>query len=73
MLHHFRYILPLLNNHGDGFTALHYYDSVIQLARYSHREPTEEEFEYGMHVMEEIRGMYAPFKVYHFVPLTTVV
>ncbi|KAF5374910.1 hypothetical protein D9758_000489 [Tetrapyrgos nigripes] len=57
MIHHFRYILPLLNIHDDGLTALHYYDSVIQLARYSRREPTEEEFEYGMHVVEEIWGI----------------
>ncbi|THU94826.1 hypothetical protein K435DRAFT_667476 [Dendrothele bispora CBS 962.96] len=57
MLHHFRYIIPILNTGDDGLTPLHYYDSVIQLARYSSREPTLKEFEYGMHVMEQIRGM----------------
>ncbi|KAK7463765.1 hypothetical protein VKT23_005702 [Stygiomarasmius scandens] len=57
MIHHFRYIIPLLNIHEDGLTPLHYYDSVIQLARYSRREPSEEEFAYGMHAMEEIRGI----------------
>ncbi|KAF8213370.1 hypothetical protein K438DRAFT_1089433 [Mycena galopus ATCC 62051] len=52
MLHHFRFILPLLNSNTDDedeeFTPLHYYDSAIQLARNSAEEPTEEEFLLGM-------------------------
>ncbi|KAJ3841066.1 hypothetical protein F5878DRAFT_34845 [Lentinula raphanica] len=48
MIHHFRFILPLLPSNEDELTPLHYYDSIIQLATISHREPTEEEFELGM-------------------------
>ncbi|KAJ4001282.1 hypothetical protein F5050DRAFT_1796707 [Lentinula boryana] len=48
MIHHFRFILPLLPSNEDELTPLHYYDSIVQLARISHREPTEEEFELGM-------------------------
>ncbi|CAL1695991.1 unnamed protein product [Somion occarium] len=44
MLHHFRWLSPLLEKDEDGITPLHYYDSVIQLARHASREPTEEEF-----------------------------
>ncbi|KAF7339893.1 hypothetical protein MVEN_01906600 [Mycena venus] len=58
MLHHFRFILPLLNSPTDEdeeFTSLHYYDSAIQLARNSAEEPTEEEFLLGMHAADEIR------------------
>lgn len=55
MLHHFRFILPLLNSEDDEFTPLHYYDSAIQLARNAAEEPTEEEFLLGMQAVEEIR------------------
>lgn len=55
MLHHFRFLLPLLNAPDDEFTALHYYDSAIQLARNSAAEPTEEEFILGMQAAEEIK------------------
>ncbi|KAJ7225809.1 hypothetical protein GGX14DRAFT_531493 [Mycena pura] len=55
MLHHFRFLLPLLNTPDDEFTALHYYDSAIQLARNSAAEPTEEEFILGMQAAEEIK------------------
>jgi hypothetical protein len=55
MLHHFRFILPLLNSEDDEFTPLHYYDSAIQLARNAAVEPTEEEFLLGMQAVEEIR------------------
>ncbi|KAJ3990535.1 hypothetical protein F5890DRAFT_1569751 [Lentinula detonsa] len=48
MIHHFRFILPLLPSNEDELTPLHYYDSIVQLARISHQEPTEEEFELGM-------------------------
>ncbi|KAJ8084214.1 hypothetical protein PM082_002981 [Marasmius tenuissimus] len=57
MLHHFRFILPLLktDTDDDGLTPLHYYDSAIQLARNSHREPTEKEFELGMEMVDTIK------------------
>ncbi|KAF7319918.1 hypothetical protein MKEN_00775400 [Mycena kentingensis (nom. inval.)] len=55
MLHHFRYLVPLLNVQEDELTALHYYDSAIQLARNSAAEPTEEEFVLGMDAAEEIK------------------
>ncbi|KAJ3933609.1 MAG: hypothetical protein NXY57DRAFT_1117506 [Lentinula lateritia] len=54
MIHHFRFILPLLTSNEDELTPLHYYDSTIQLARISHREPTEEEFELGIQSAEAI-------------------
>ncbi|KAJ7275328.1 hypothetical protein B0H12DRAFT_1042010 [Mycena haematopus] len=59
MLHHFRFILPLLNSNADdddeGLTTLHFYDSAIQLARNGAEEPTEEEFLIGMQAADEIR------------------
>ncbi|KAK1223792.1 hypothetical protein PQX77_013316 [Marasmius sp. AFHP31] len=57
MLHHFRFILPLLrtDTDDDGLTPLHYYDSAIQLARNSYREPTEKEFELGMEMVDVIK------------------
>ncbi|KAK7694568.1 hypothetical protein QCA50_001754 [Cerrena zonata] len=55
MLHHFRWILPLLEKDQDGLTPLHYYDSVIQLARHTTREPTEEEFLVGVEAVDNIR------------------
>ncbi|KAJ7462675.1 hypothetical protein B0H11DRAFT_2159960 [Mycena galericulata] len=55
MLHHFRFILPLLNGEDEEFTPLHYYDSAIQLARNSAEEPTEHEFALGMQAAEEIK------------------
>ena len=54
MLHHFRFILPLLPKDEDGLTPLHYYDSGIQLARNSGVEPTE---------MEYIRCMAAAYEI----------
>ena len=54
MLHHFRFILPLLPVDEDGLTPLHYYDSAIQLARYSNAELSEHEFEMGMKPANEI-------------------
>jgi hypothetical protein len=45
MLSHFRFIAPLLSKYDDGLSPLQYYDSAIQLARYSEREPTEREYE----------------------------
>lgn len=55
MLHHFRFLLPLLAAEDDGFTALHYYDSAIQLARHAAEEPTEHEYALGMQAVAEIR------------------
>jgi hypothetical protein len=55
MMHHFRFITPLLSVDEDELTPLHYYDSAIQLARNSRSEPTEEEFEIGILVAEEIK------------------
>jgi hypothetical protein len=54
MLHHFRFIQPLLTSGDDGLSSLHYYDSAIQLARTSRRELTEDEFELGMEAAEDI-------------------
>ncbi|KAF5313275.1 hypothetical protein D9619_003031 [Psilocybe cf. subviscida] len=54
MLHHFRFLLPLLPKDEDGMTPLHYYDSAIQLARNSGTPLTEEEFETGMEAAYQI-------------------
>lgn len=54
MLHHFRFLLPLLPVDEDGLTPLHYYDSAIQLARHSNVELSEHEFEIGMASMGDI-------------------
>lgn len=61
MLHHFRFILPLLNAEDEEFTPLHYYDSAIQLARNAAEEPTEQEFALGMQAAEEIKKRCALF------------
>ena len=55
MLHHFRFILPLLPKDKDGLTPLHYYDSGIQLARNSGVEPTELEYSRSMAAACEIK------------------
>ncbi|KAA1468656.1 hypothetical protein DENSPDRAFT_834047 [Dentipellis sp. KUC8613] len=55
MLHHFRFIAPLLPKDEDGLSALHYYDSAIQLVRHAEREPTEKEFEIGMDAANRIK------------------
>ncbi len=57
MIHHFRFIQPLLPKDKDGLTPLHYYDSAIQLARHASNEPTEAEFEIGMRAANEITMM----------------
>lgn len=57
MIHHFRFILPLLPKDDEGLTSLHYYDSAIQLARTLTREPTEDEFTLGWRAADEIRRM----------------
>ncbi|KAL4068218.1 hypothetical protein V8B97DRAFT_871146 [Scleroderma yunnanense] len=55
MLHHFRFILPLLPKNEEGLTPLHFYDSAVQLARISNREPTEREFLIGLQAANEIK------------------
>jgi hypothetical protein len=57
MLHHFRFIAPLLSKDEDGLTPLHYYDSGIQLARNSGEEPTEAEYVRCMAAATEIKKM----------------
>jgi len=54
MLHHFRFILPLLPLDKDGLTPLHYYDSAIQIARNSSVLLSEQEFELGTAAAKEI-------------------
>jgi len=54
MLHHFRFLNPLLPIDEDGMSPLHYYDSAIQLARNSARILSEEEFETGMNAAHQI-------------------
>ncbi|GLB36329.1 hypothetical protein LshimejAT787_0306170 [Lyophyllum shimeji] len=54
MLHHFRFILPLLPVDEDGLTPLHYYDAAVQLARYGSGELSEQEFEIGMGAAQDL-------------------
>ncbi|TFK76927.1 hypothetical protein BDN72DRAFT_783524 [Pluteus cervinus] len=54
MLHHFRFLSPLLETDEDGLTALHYFDSAVQVVRMSSRELTRHEFEIGRNAAEEI-------------------
>ncbi len=58
MLHHYRFIAPLMPTDDEGRSPLHYYDSAIQLARQAGREPTEIEFEVGIAAADEIKKMY---------------
>jgi len=55
VLHHFRFILPLLSKDEDGLTPLHYYDSGIQLVRNSSVDPTEAEYARCMAAAHEIK------------------
>jgi len=55
MLHHFRFIVPLLPRDVDGLTPLHYYDSAIQLVRHASQEPTESEYIVGMEAATSIK------------------
>ncbi|KJA26165.1 hypothetical protein HYPSUDRAFT_181803 [Hypholoma sublateritium FD-334 SS-4] len=54
MLHHFRFLTPLLARDADGMSALHYFDAAVQVARYAARELTEAEFAEGMAAAEQI-------------------
>jgi len=54
MLHHFRFLSPLLPIDENGMSPLHYYDSAIQIARNSTRALSEEEFETGMNAVQQI-------------------
>lgn len=55
ILHHFRFIAPLIPKDEDGLSPLHYCDSAIQMARYAAREPTQREFEIGMNAALQIK------------------
>jgi hypothetical protein len=57
MLHHLRFILPLLPSDSSGVSPLHRYDAAIQRARNHSREPTEKEFELGMEAALAIVGV----------------
>ncbi|KAG6813083.1 hypothetical protein H0H92_014142 [Tricholoma furcatifolium] len=60
MLHHFRFIVPLLPVDEDGLTPLHYYDAAIQLARNGGNGALgEQEFEVGLKAAEDILKWYA--------------
>ena len=65
MLHHFRFIAPLLPVDEDKISPLHYYDATIQIARISERELTEEEFTTGMQAAHEMMKRYEP-AIFHF-------
>ena len=68
MTHHFRFIAPLLPKDDIGLSALHYYDSGIQLARHSSREPAEDEFLRCMAAADQIKKMYVCFSFSRCVP-----
>ncbi|EIN13552.1 hypothetical protein PUNSTDRAFT_129232 [Punctularia strigosozonata HHB-11173 SS5] len=55
ILHHLRYIEQIFPPDESGLRCLHHYDAVIQLAKYSTDEPTEEEFEQGMTAAVEMK------------------
>jgi hypothetical protein len=61
MLHHFRFLNPLLPKDEDGISPLHYYDSAVQLARNSARALTEEEFELGITAASQIEKWFVIF------------
>jgi len=54
MLHHFRFLAPLLPKDEDGMSPLHFYDAAIQLARNSAQPLSEEEYEIGMGAAQQI-------------------
>lgn len=56
MLHHFRFIQPLLPLDELGLSPLSFYDSAIQLARHKEREPTEAEYVTGMEAAAAMRS-----------------
>jgi hypothetical protein len=63
MLHHLRFIAPLLPLDEDKISPLHYYDAAIEIARISDKELTEEEFLTGMQAAEEIMRWYVDSRV----------
>ncbi|KAH8835337.1 hypothetical protein DL96DRAFT_1809216 [Flagelloscypha sp. PMI_526] len=63
MLHQFRFLLPLLPQNDDRFSALHIYDSAIEIARYSASEPSEEEFIQGFEAFNEIKHCLEEYKL----------
>jgi hypothetical protein len=66
MLHHYRFIAPLVPTDDEGLSPLHYYDSAIQLARQAGREPTERELEVGVAAADEIKKMCVHDIFYRF-------
>ncbi|KAF5377525.1 hypothetical protein D9615_005245 [Tricholomella constricta] len=54
MLHHFRFIQPLLPVDEYGLTPLHYFDAAVQLARNGSGELSETEFEVGTEAAQAI-------------------
>lgn len=63
MLHHFRYIKPLLPVDDYGFTSLDYFDSAVQIARISSRELTQVEFALGMAAAYEILSSLEEYRL----------
>lgn len=55
MLHQFRFLVPLLPQSELQLSPLHFYDSIIEIARYSASEPSEAEFLQGMDSFSRIR------------------
>ncbi len=70
MLHHFRFITPLLPRDEDKISSLHFYDAAIQIARTSDKELTEEEFLTGLQAAEEILRWYVLSAINHHQLLT---
>jgi len=60
MAQHLRTLAALFPS--DGFSCLHNYNSIVQLARYCQREPTETEFETGMLAYKELLDILAEYK-----------
>ncbi|KAI0053288.1 hypothetical protein FA95DRAFT_1586048 [Auriscalpium vulgare] len=57
MLHHLRFVAPLIPKDEDGISPLHYYDSAIQMARHAEHEPKEREYEIGIGAADQIKKM----------------
>ena len=55
MSQHLRPLVALFT--PDGVSCLKTYDTLVQLARYSIREPTDVEFEQGIRAYQELLNM----------------
>lgn len=71
MLHHLRTIVRLFTRDELGLTVVHYYDSAIQLARFSTKEPTEDEFRMGMDAAQAIKKLYVTSRLFAYLNLTS--